>query len=105
METRTREERQTVLFLAVPVEVGVRAGTVTVRYADGTPIQADVLGADFTGPDAFMAEREGFDGLLSAARHVLSKLDSERGVVTAFDADRLRAAIARATAPTPTTEG
>jgi hypothetical protein len=103
MEARTREAQRTLLFLTIPAEVGVRAGPVTVLWPDGVPVNAEVLGADFTGPDAFMAERESFKGLLEACRAALEYLTwraCEHGPLGA----QLRAAIARATAPTPDTE-
>jgi hypothetical protein len=116
METQTRETQQTVIFLAIPAEVGVRAGPVTVLWPGHPPVEAEVLGADFTGPDAVMREREAVPDLLDALRKLANEasgvVEMARECIGNTNAAALehkvqaaRAAIARATAPTPEREG
>lgn len=67
---------RTVLFLAIPDDVSVRAGPVTVAWPDRAPVEADVLGCDFTGPDAFMAERDAALDMLPALRGLVEIIDA-----------------------------
>jgi hypothetical protein len=109
METRTREAGRTVLFLTVPSEMRIGAEPVTVLWPDGSAIEAQVFGADFSGPDAFLAERQAGAGLLEALRHLHTAVQGNHaGFVGEGELDSVMreaaAAIARATAPTPTPE-
>lgn len=84
-----------VLFLTLPSDVPAKAGPVEVKWPGDYPVDAEVLGCDFTGVRAFMDRQEAFDDLLAvvkAYRAACEEQDIRLGSING-DAD---AAIAKA---------